>query len=177
MEIALAYLPACEPFEGGAITPDHHITKTELGHSATSQLENYLGVQQVPGQGVFHTYRDGSWIPAEVDGEVVHPIWGLTKAGKARKRLALACFNCGEGKTRREPAQKGCLQCEKRGRSCRWYVICFSRWTMSSNGSQGFGQSCDKPRSIEYLLTHYIRIRADLTSGKKIFIAEYLQPH
>jgi hypothetical protein len=36
----------------------------------------YLGVQQVPGQGTFHTYRDGSWFPAEVDGEVVHPVWG-----------------------------------------------------------------------------------------------------
>jgi hypothetical protein len=127
MEVAPVYLPAREPFEGGAITPDHHITETRFGQSATSQLENYLGVQQVPGQGVFHTYRDGSWIPAGVDGEVDHPVWGLTKAGKARKRLALACFNCRARKTRCEPAQKGCLQCEKRGRSCRWYVMCFSR--------------------------------------------------
>jgi hypothetical protein len=147
MGLAPVYLPACEPLEGGAVTPDYQITKTQFEDSATSQLENYLRVQRVPGQGVFHTYRDGSWIPAEVDGEVVHPVWGLTKAGKARKRLALACFNCRARKTRCEPAQKGCLQCEKRGRSCRWYVICFSRWTMSSNGSQGFGQFCDKPRS------------------------------
>jgi hypothetical protein len=44
MEVAPVYLPAREPFEGGAITPDHHITETEFGHSATSQLENYLGV-------------------------------------------------------------------------------------------------------------------------------------
>jgi len=154
MEVALVYLPARELFDGDAITPDHRITETQFGQSATSQLENYLGVQQVPEQGVFHTYRDGSRIPAEVDGEVVHPVWGLTKAGKARKRLALACSNCRERKTRCEPAQKGCLQCEKRGRSCRWYVICFSRWTMSSNGSQGFGQFCDKLRSVEYLLTY-----------------------
>lgn len=68
-----------------------------------------------------------------------------------------------------EPAQKSCLQCEKRGRSCRWYVICFLRWTMTSNGSQGFGQFCDKPRSVEYLLTYYFRIRADLFSSKEVF--------
>jgi hypothetical protein len=40
---------------------------------------------------------------------------------------------------------------------------------MSSNGSQGLGQFCDKPRSVEYLLTYYIRIRTDLISGKEIF--------
>jgi hypothetical protein len=40
---------------------------------------------------------------------------------------------------------------------------------MSSNGSQGFGQFCDKPRSVEYLLTCYNAIRADLFSGKEIF--------
>jgi hypothetical protein len=126
MEVAPVYLPAREPFEGGTIIPDHHTKETQFGHSATPPFENYLGVQQVPGQGVFHTYRDDSWVPTEVDDEVVHPVWGLTKAGKARERLALACFNCRERKTRCEPAQEGCLQCEKRGRSCRWYITCFS---------------------------------------------------
>jgi hypothetical protein len=85
LEVVSVYLPPCELLEGGATTPGHQITGAQWRQSVTSQPENYLGVQQVPGQGVFHAYRDGSWIPTAVDGEVVHPLWGLTKTGKARK--------------------------------------------------------------------------------------------
>jgi hypothetical protein len=64
LEVVSVSLPACELFKGGATTPGHQITEAQLRQSVTSQPENYIGVQQVPGQGVFHTYCDGSWIPA-----------------------------------------------------------------------------------------------------------------
>lgn len=35
-----------------------------------------------------------SELPKEIDGIEVNPEWGLTKAGKARQRLPIACTNC-----------------------------------------------------------------------------------
>ena len=39
-----------------------------------------------------YVYADGSTIPYTIDGEPVNPLWGATKAGKARKRLPQACL-------------------------------------------------------------------------------------
>jgi len=39
-----------------------------------------------------HVLEDGTVLPAMIDGEPVNPMWGTTKAGKARKRLAQACL-------------------------------------------------------------------------------------
>jgi hypothetical protein len=78
----------------------------------------YLGVKDLPGEGTFHLYEDGFRIPTQVDGEVVNPQWGLTKANKPRKRLALACLYCRDKKTRCEPGVNGCLQCVKAKRTC-----------------------------------------------------------
>jgi hypothetical protein len=79
----------------------------------------YLGIQITPQEGTFHIYEDGYRIPAQIDGERVNPQWGLTKANKPRKRLALACLNCRDKKTKCEPGAHGCLQCVKAKRNCR----------------------------------------------------------
>lgn len=79
----------------------------------------YLGITDVPGEGTFYVYENGQRIPTHVDGEQVNPAWGLTKANKPRKRLALACLDCREKKIKCEPGTSSCLQCEKAKRICR----------------------------------------------------------
>ncbi|KAK4539714.1 hypothetical protein LTR36_010425 [Oleoguttula mirabilis] len=79
----------------------------------------YLGIKDVNGEGSYHMYEGGFRIPTNVDGEPVNPAWGLTKANKPRKRLALACLDCREKKIKCEPGANGCLQCEKAKRSCQ----------------------------------------------------------
>ena len=79
----------------------------------------YLGVEDVPGDGRFYVYEDGYRIPTQVDGEQVNPAWGLTKANKPRRRLALACLDCREKKIKCEPGLARCVQCEKAMRPCR----------------------------------------------------------
>ena len=83
---------------------------------------SYIGVQEVPGEGAYYVYEGGQRIPTHVDGEQVNPAWGLTKANKPRKRLALACLDCREKKIKCEPGVSSCLQCEKAKRVCRRYV-------------------------------------------------------
>lgn len=87
--------------------------------TASDNRGSYLGVQDVPGEGTFFVYEGGQRIPTHVDGEQVNPAWGLTKANKPRKRLALACLDCREKKIKCEPGTSSCLQCEKAKRICR----------------------------------------------------------
>lgn len=81
-----------------------------------------MGIREVPGEGTYHLYEGGFRIPTHVDGETVNPAWGLTKANKPRKRLAMACLDCREKKIKCEPGTVSCLQCEKAKRPCRKYV-------------------------------------------------------
>jgi hypothetical protein len=74
----------------------------------------------VPGEGICYFYDDGSHCKTEIDGEVVNPHWGVTKAGKPRKRLAIACLTCREKKIKCDPDFPRCLQCEKFGRQCQF---------------------------------------------------------
>lgn len=99
--------------------------RNQIPTSSTASTENqkkYLGIRDVPGEGTFHFYEGGYRIPTHVDGEHVNPAWGLTKANKPRKRLALACLDCREKKIKCEPGATSCLQCEKAKRPCRRYV-------------------------------------------------------
>jgi len=77
-----------------------------------------VGQRHIPGEGMCYVFKDGSTCPTVIDGEPVNPLWGTTKAGKARKRLAQACLNCREKKIKCEPGEKSCLQCEKAKREC-----------------------------------------------------------
>ena len=78
-----------------------------------------LRVEVHPTEGEVYLYEDGHTVPTRVDGEPVNPNWGLTKANKPRKRLAMACLDCREKKIKCEPGKDSCVQCQKATRICR----------------------------------------------------------
>ncbi|KAL8738867.1 MAG: hypothetical protein Q9181_000394 [Wetmoreana brouardii] len=83
-------------------------------------LPRVLGEQDIPGEGPCWVYEDGSICRKVIDGELVNAQWGVTKAGKPRKRLAIACTTCREKKIKCDPGEGKCQQCEKVGRECRF---------------------------------------------------------
>lgn len=91
-------------------------------HRANSikPLPRVVGESDVPGEGPSWIYEDGSTCKKVIDGEEVNAQWGVTKAGKPRKRLAIACTTCREKKIKCDPAEPKCVQCEKFGRECRF---------------------------------------------------------
>lgn len=76
----------------------------------------------IPGEGPCYIYEDGSRVRKMIDGEVVNAHWGVTKAGKPRKRLPIACTTCREKKIKCDPAEPKCVQCDKSGRECRFHT-------------------------------------------------------
>lgn len=82
-----------------------------------------VGQRDMPGEGLCYIYEDGTYCRAIIDGEPVNPSWGITKAGKPRKRLAQACLTCREKKIKCEPGYPKCHQCAKSQRVCRGYVL------------------------------------------------------
>jgi hypothetical protein len=52
-------------------------------------LRNVVREEELPGLGQCYIYDDGSHCPKQIDGEPVNPKWGLTKAGRPRKRAPL----------------------------------------------------------------------------------------
>lgn len=83
-------------------------------------LPRVVGEQDIPGQGLCWLYEDGSICKKVIDGEEVNAQWGITKAGKPRKRLAIACTTCREKKIKCDPGDPKCVQCDKFGRECRF---------------------------------------------------------
>ncbi len=61
-------------------------------------VARYVGKREVPGEGLCHMYDDGTFCQAVIAGEPVNPGFGVTKAGRPRKRLAKACSTCREKK-------------------------------------------------------------------------------
>ncbi|KAF2785739.1 hypothetical protein K505DRAFT_261418 [Melanomma pulvis-pyrius CBS 109.77] len=78
-----------------------------------------VGQRDIQGEGLCYIYEDGTFCRAIIDGEPVNPSWGITKAGKPRKRLAQACLTCREKKIKCEPGYPTCHQCAKSQRVCR----------------------------------------------------------
>ncbi|RAL09196.1 Zn(II)2Cys6 transcription factor [Aspergillus homomorphus CBS 101889] len=74
----------------------------------------------IDGEGLCYIYADGSHCPKLIDGVPVNANWGITKAGKPRKRLAQACLTCREKKIKCQPNLPKCDQCQKSGRDCRF---------------------------------------------------------
>lgn len=74
----------------------------------------------IEGEGTCYVYSDGSHVPKAIDGIPVNANWGITKAGKPRKRLAQACLTCREKKIKCTPKLPKCDQCQKSGRECRF---------------------------------------------------------
>lgn len=83
-------------------------------------LPHVVDERYIPGEGICYIYADGSHCPKTIDGEPVNASWGITKAGKPRKRLAQACINCREKKIKCQPNIPKCDQCHKSGRECRF---------------------------------------------------------
>ena len=79
-----------------------------------------IGEQDIPGEGLCWVYEDGTICKKVIDGEEVNAQWGITKAGKPRKRLAIACTTCREKKIKCDPGDPKCVQCDKFGRECRF---------------------------------------------------------
>ncbi|KAI9890326.1 MAG: hypothetical protein M1814_004236 [Vezdaea aestivalis] len=84
-----------------------------------ANVPRFVRSETVPNEGEIYIYDDGSRCPARIDGELVNQRWGITKAGKPRKRLALACLTCREKKIKCEPGEPRCVQCEKTNKECR----------------------------------------------------------
>ena len=86
--------------------------------SSDTTLSRFVRQEVIPGEGLFFFYDDGSHCAAVIDGEPVNERWGVTKAGKPRRRLALACVTCRDKKIKCDPGDPKCAQCDKFGREC-----------------------------------------------------------
>lgn len=98
-------------------------TKDGLGPkiwTGTHFLPRFVRAAELPGEGLCYFYDDGSHCKTVIDGEAVNAHWGVTKAGKPRKRLAIACVTCREKKIKCDPDYPRCVQCEKFGRICKF---------------------------------------------------------
>ncbi|KAE8144662.1 hypothetical protein BDV25DRAFT_134476 [Aspergillus avenaceus] len=89
--------------------------------SQTSNVRPHVVDEKyIDGEGLCYIYADGSHCPKLIDGIPVNANWGITKAGKPRKRLAQACLTCREKKIKCQPNLPKCDQCQKSGRECRF---------------------------------------------------------
>lgn len=107
----------------GTVLPQVTTSKDGLGPkiwTGTHFLPRFVRAADVPGEGLCYFYDDGSHCKTVIDGEVVNAHWGVTKAGKPRKRLAIACVTCREKKIKCDPDFPRCVQCEKFGRVCKF---------------------------------------------------------
>ncbi|KAF2852076.1 hypothetical protein T440DRAFT_393811 [Plenodomus tracheiphilus IPT5] len=98
---------------------DRPVRRRLDGSRAPLRASRCVGQRDMPGEGVCYVYEDGTYCRAIIDGEPVNPSWGITKAGKPRKRLAQACLTCREKKIKCEPGVPKCHQCAKSQRVCR----------------------------------------------------------
>ncbi|KAK7219773.1 hypothetical protein V2G26_007776 [Clonostachys chloroleuca] len=110
------------PSAANSTTKSHgSSTKSTLGPkiwTGAHFLPRFIKAAEVPGEGLCYFYDDGTHCKAVIDGETVTPHWGVTKAGRPRKRLAIACANCRERKIKCDPVYPRCIQCKMSGRVC-----------------------------------------------------------
>ncbi|KAL2862557.1 uncharacterized protein BJX67DRAFT_294664 [Aspergillus lucknowensis] len=100
-------------------TADSHPVSS--GKSTKSNVRPHVVDERyIEGEGLCYIYADGSHCPKIIDGVPVNANWGVTKAGKPRKRLAQACLTCREKKIKCHPNLPKCDQCQKSGRECRF---------------------------------------------------------
>lgn len=88
--------------------------------TGTHFLPRFVRQAEVLGEGMCYFYDDGTYCKTVIDDEPVNAHWGVTKAGKPRKRLAIACITCREKKIKCDPEYPRCVQCEKFGRVCKF---------------------------------------------------------
>ena len=101
--------------------PSGELSSPESGRSqGNTVLPHVVDEKYIDGEGFCFVYADGSHVPKSIDGIPVNANWGVTKAGKPRKRLAQACLTCREKKIKCQPNLPKCDQCQKSGRECRF---------------------------------------------------------
>jgi hypothetical protein len=107
--------------EGLGFDPSRPVRMRRLEGTSRAPIRSSrcVGQREIPGEGLCYVYEDGTFCRAIIDGEAVNPSWGITKAGKPRKRLAQACLTCREKKIKCEPGFPKCHQCAKSQRVCR----------------------------------------------------------
>ena len=86
--------------------------------STSNTLRRLASEEVVPSKGLCYIYLDGTHVKKIIGGETMNVQWGVTKAGKARKRLAEACVACRNKKIKCELGKPKCVQCERRGSEC-----------------------------------------------------------
>jgi hypothetical protein len=115
--------PNYPPTPASTVAGEANSTKDGLGPkiwTGTQFLPRFVRQAEVPGEGMCYFYDDGTHCKTVIDGEIVNAHWGVTKAGKPRKRLAIACITCREKKIKCDPDYPRCVQCEKFGRICKF---------------------------------------------------------
>jgi hypothetical protein len=98
----------------------HSRVESQSERSGGQRFLQVVREEHIPGEGICYVYEDGSHCRKFIDGEPVNASWGVTKAGKPRKRLAQACMTCREKKIKCDPNTPKCVQCQKFGRECRF---------------------------------------------------------
>ncbi|KAI2733946.1 transcriptional regulator family: Fungal Specific TF [Penicillium roqueforti] len=104
--------------------PNGELSSPESSKRSNNQpLRPHVVDERVIDGELCFVYADGSSCPKFIDGTPVNANWGITKAGRPRKRLGLACLTCREKKIKCNPnptAEAVCDQCRKSGRECRF---------------------------------------------------------
>lgn len=116
----LPHLDATPPDKEPASDLRPSTAVTENRPQAPSVQPHVVDERYIEGEGLCYVYADSSYCPKNIDGVPVNANWGITKAGKPRKRLAQACLTCREKKIKCHPNLPKCDQCQKSGRECRF---------------------------------------------------------
>lgn len=125
-----------------------HEQSLQAAENSVKPMARVVGEADVEGQGPSWVYEDGTTCKKVIDGEEVNAQWGITKAGKPRKRLAIACTTCREKKIKCDPAEPKCVQCEKFGRECR-FTTAFRNQRTSPESPSYHSQARTPPINIK----------------------------
>lgn len=108
------------PYHEKALSGELSSPESTSRSKVSTVLPHVVDERYIEGEGLCYIYADGSHCPKIVEGVPVNANWGITKAGKPRKRLAQACLTCREKKIKCQPNLPKCEQCQKSGRECRF---------------------------------------------------------
>lgn len=103
-----------------ALSGDIFLQESAHRPKTSTVLPHVVDEKYIEGEGLCYIYADGSHCPKAVEGVPVNANWGITKAGRPRKRLAQACLTCREKKIKCQPNLPKCDQCQRSGRKCRF---------------------------------------------------------
>ncbi|KFY58218.1 hypothetical protein V496_06220 [Pseudogymnoascus sp. VKM F-4515 (FW-2607)] len=137
--------------------------------TGTHFLPRFVRQAEVPGEGICYFYDDGTHCKTVIDGEPVNAHWGVTKAGKPRKRLAIACITCREKKIKCDPDYPRCVQCDKFGRVCKF--------KNAPRGGQGSPETppADSEDAVTRSVSQLSELDGNKTEKRDIHYAPYHQ--